>query len=60
MSLRDRISSYKNLQNRIVMRACMYFTHFLMQRDYDGKLRFNHEKERLEMQVHVYHVCVCM
>jgi len=31
----------------------MYFTHFLMQRDYDGKLRFNHEKERLEMQVKV-------
>ena len=54
-SLQDRISCYKSLQERIVARACIYFTHFLAQRDYDGKLRFNHEKERLEMQV-----CVCL
>ena len=54
-SLQDRISCYKGLQERIVARACIYFTHFLAQRDYDGKLRFNHEKERLEMQV-----CVCL
>ena len=30
-----------------------------MQRDCDGKLRFNHDKERLEMQVYVYeHECM--
>ena len=52
ISLRKHMSSYKNLQERIALRASMYFTHFLSQRDYDGKLRFNHEKERLEMQVH--------
>ena len=62
-SLQDRISCYKGLQERIVARACIYFTHFLAQRDYDGKLRFNHEKERLEMQVCVcvcLYVCVCV
>ncbi len=32
-------------------RACLYFTHFLQQRDYDGKLRFNHDKQKLEIQV---------
>lgn len=56
-SLQDRISCYKGLQERIVARACIYFTHFLSQRDYDGKLRFNHEKEKLDMQVCI---CVCL
>ena len=60
-SLQDRISCYKSLQERIVARACIYFTHFLAQRDYDGKLRFHHEKERLEMQVCVcLYVCACV
>ena len=44
--------SYKRRVDRIALRAGMYFTHFLSQRNYDGKLRFNHENGTLEMQVH--------
>ena len=56
-SLTDRISCYKGRLAGVVTRACMYFTYFLMQRDYDGKLCFNHDRERLEMQV-CEHACV--
>lgn len=31
----------------------MYFTHFLHQRDYEGTIKFNHEKERLDIEVKV-------
>ena len=50
-SLRGRVQKYRNLQESIANRARLYFTHFLMQRDYNGKLKFSHEKERLEIQV---------
>ena len=54
-SLQNRISGYGSLRDTITTRACVYFTHYLAQRDYDGKLRFIHEEERLEI-----HVCVCV
>ena len=44
---------YESLQERIISRARIYFTHFLHQRDYDGKIRFLPEKGRLEIQVQV-------
>ena len=31
----------------------MFFTHFLRQRDYDGMIRFNHDKERLDITIKV-------
>lgn len=52
-SLAGRMRKYKNLQESIANRACLYFRHFLMQRDYDGKIKFNHEKEKLDVQVKV-------
>ena len=57
-SLQNRISGYRSLQETITTRACVHFTHYLAQRGYDGKLRFIHEKERLEIYVCVC-VCVC-
>ncbi len=50
-SLDIRVSSYYNLQQRIQERACLFFTHFLQQRGYEGKLRFSHNKQKLEIQV---------
>ena len=44
---------YESLQERIISRARIYFTYFLRQRDYDGKIRFFPEKGRLEIQVQV-------
>lgn len=52
-SLKWRKNKYQELQERIAHRAQVFFTHFLHQRDFDGKMKFNHEKERLEISVNV-------
>ena len=52
-NLKDRIGRYHGLQESIAHRACIYFTHFLNRRGYVGKLRFSHEKERLDIVVQV-------
>ncbi len=52
-SLEFRKTKYVNLQDRITYRTKVYFTHFLHQRDYHGKITFNHEKERLDIEVKV-------
>ncbi len=52
-SLTNRITNYQKLQERVATRASHYFTFFLRQRDYDGKLKFNHPKEQLIIEVQV-------
>ena len=60
-SLQNRISGYRSLQETIITRVRIHFRHYLTQRGYDGKLRFIHEKERLEIYVCVCAcVCACM
>ena len=49
-----RMRRYGKFQDAITARACVYFKFFLQSRDYDGDLRFNHDKETLSMEV-----CVC-
>lgn len=46
-----RKNTYAALQDRIAHRTRIYFRNFLHQRDYDGVLRFNHDKEKLEIDV---------
>ena len=41
------------LQERITFRTQVYFGHFLQQRDYVGGIRFNHQTQRLEIEVNV-------
>ena len=52
-SLEFRKTKYIDLQERITYRTKVYFTHFLNQRDYSGGMTFNHDKERLEIEVKV-------
>ncbi len=52
-SLNDRIINYQKLQERVAARASHFFAFFLRQRDYDGKLKFNHTKEQLIIEVKV-------
>lgn len=52
-SLDFRKCKYINLQDRIIFRTKVYFTLFLQQRDYDGEMTFNHDKERLDIGVRV-------
>ena len=46
-----RRNKYCDLLNRISYRVTVFFTHFLLQRDYTGDIRFNHSKERLDIVV---------
>ena len=52
-SLKQRMANYSQLQERITYRTKIYFTHFLQQRDFTGIIKFNHEKEKLEIEVKV-------
>lgn len=52
-SLQSRMKGYESLQERIISRARVFFTYFLQQRDYDGKIRFLPEDGRLEIRVRV-------
>ena len=52
-SLKFRKINYENLQGRITNRTKIFFQHFLSKRDFEGKLKFNHEKEKLEIVVRV-------
>ena len=47
------MKGYESLQERIISRARVFFTYFLRQRDYDGKIRFLPEDGRLEIRVQV-------
>ena len=58
-SLDMRVSQYEKFQDNISQRACIYFKHYLQQRDYEGGLTFNHDKEVLKMEVGVC-ACVCV
>ena len=51
MGLMLRFKQYSALEDTITARACVYFKYFLQKRDYDGDLRFNHEKGTLSMEV---------
>lgn len=46
-----RRNKYCDLLERISLRVQLFFTHFLHQRDYDGSIRFNHNKQRLDINV---------
>ncbi|CAI7997627.1 Structural maintenance of chromosomes protein 6 [Geodia barretti] len=46
-----RFKQYSALEDTITARACVYFKYFLQKRDYDGALRFNHDKGTLSMEV---------
>lgn len=46
-----RMKNYGSFQDSITARACIYFKYFLQQRDYDGDLRFNHDEEKLGIEV---------
>ena len=54
-----RVMQYEKFQDNISTRACIYFKHYLQQRDYEGGLSFNHDKEVLKMEVSVC-ACVCV
>ena len=47
------MKGYESLQERIISRARVFFTYFLRQRDYDGKIRFLPEESKLEIKVQV-------
>lgn len=47
------MKGYESLQERIISRARIFFTYFLRQRDYDGKIKFYPENGKLEIQVQV-------
>jgi chromosome segregation ATPase len=47
------MKGYESLQERIISRARIFFTYFLRQRDYDGKIKFFPKKGKLEIQVQV-------
>ena len=51
MGLMLRFKQYSALEDTITARACVYFKYFLQKRDYDGDLRFNHDKGTLSMEV---------
>ena len=52
-SLNLRISNYQKLQERVATRTSYFFSYFLQQRDYDGKIKFDHNKEHLIIEVKV-------
>lgn len=51
--MKFRKNNYENLQGRITYRTKIFFQHFLSKRDFEGTLKFNHEKEKLEIMVRV-------
>jgi len=51
LSLKLRQNKYHDLMERVSVRIKCYFSHFLNHRDYAGTIRFNHEKQRLEINV---------
>ena len=54
-----RMRGFETIRNRVITMTCVYFTHFLRQRDYDGKLRFDHKGEKLEIKVGQPAMCLC-
>ena len=46
-----RVIGYENLRMRTAHRARIYFQHFVRKRGYDGQLRFDIDKKKLEIIV---------